>query len=238
MKVKEVMTPEVVTVGPEMPFKEIIDCMARSELSCLPVIDQNRSLVGIITEADLISKEAYGTRRRRALALVSDLLSKRDHPWVAKAAGVRAADVMSKDVVVCRPRDDIRSVAKRMLERRVKRIPVMEDGRLVGIVSRHDVLAVLDRPDELIARDVERALVHDPDRPDDHHVRFSVRDGIVTLFGDARYAWDKPVVVSIVRGIPGVIDVDSRLHHREPKPRGLTTRAGCCLHGDHRSGAN
>ncbi len=219
MKVKEVMTPEVVTVGPQMPLKEIIDCMVRSEVSCLPVVDQNRSLVGIITEADLISKEAYGTTRRRALALFGDVLSKRDHPWVAKAAGVRAADVMTRDVVVCRPTDDIRSVAKRMLEQRVKRIPVMEDGRLVGIVSRHDVLALLDRPDELITRDVARALVHDPDRPDDHHVQFSVRDGIVTLIGDVRYAWDEPVVVSIVRGVPGVIDVDSRLHHREPKPR-------------------
>jgi predicted transcriptional regulator len=133
-----------------------------------------------------------------------------------------AADVMTKDVIVCSPNEDVRSVAQRMLERGVKRLPVVEAGTLAGIVSRHDILVVLDRPDEVITTDVERALANDPNVPDDHHVRFSIDDGIVTLTGDVRYEWDAPIVVSVIRGVPGVIDVISHLHHRERNPHSST----------------
>jgi CBS domain-containing protein len=75
VKVREIMTTEVVSVGPETPFKDVIDCLVRSELSGLPVVDASGKLVGLVTEADVISKEAYGSQRHRALALPSDVLS-------------------------------------------------------------------------------------------------------------------------------------------------------------------
>lgn len=129
---------------------------------------------------------------------------------------------MTKNVIVCSPEEDVRSVARRMLQCRVKRMPVVESGALAGTISRHDILAILDRPDEVITTDVERALASDPYRPDDHHVRFTVDDGIVTLTGDVRYGWDESIVISIVRSVPGVIDVISHLHHRERNPRPST----------------
>ncbi len=219
MKIRKIMTTEVVSVGPEMPFKDVIERLVRSEVSGLPVVDASGKLVGLVTEADVISKEAYGSRRHRALAPFSDVLSGRDHRWVTKAAGLVAADVMTKDVIVCSPNEDVRLVARRMLERGVKRMPVVEGGSLAGIISRHDILAILDRPDEDITIEVERAMTNDLNIPDDHHVRFSVGDGIVTLTGDVRYSWDEPVVVSIVRNVPGVIDVISHIRHRERNPR-------------------
>jgi CBS domain-containing protein len=218
MKVGDIMTKDPMLVAPDTPFKEVVERLVRSGVSSLPVVDSRGRLVGLITEADLISKEAYGGRRR-ALGLLADVLSARDHHWVTKAAGSVAADVMTKTAIVCRRDDDVRSVARRMLERGVKRMPVVDAGVVVGMVSRHDILEMFDRPDGAIAADVRRVLHDDLNLPEDHHVRFSVRQGVVTLTGDVRYEWDGQIVVSMVRNVAGVIDVISHLHHRERSPR-------------------
>jgi CBS domain-containing protein len=221
MKVSDIMTTELVSVGPDTPFKEVVERLVRSQVSGLPVIDDQGKLAGLITEADLISKEAYGGRRR-ALGLLADVLSARDHHWVAKSAGSVAADVMTRNVIGCGSGEDVRSVARRMLEVGVKAMPVVDAGTLVGIVSRHDILQVFDRPDAAIADDVRRLLAEHRNMPDDHHVNFSVQEGIVTLTGDVRYRWDEPIVVSTVRNVAGVIDVINHLHHRQPNPKPST----------------
>ncbi len=217
MKIRDVMTAEVVTVTSDTPYKELVQRLVESDVSGLPVVDRTGLLVGIVTEADLVSKEAYG-RRRRALAVLADLLSAREHHWVTKGGGSYAADVMSTDLVTCTPDEDVRVVVRRMLARGVKRAPVVRDGALVGIVSRQDVLRTIARTDDAIAADVTEVLSSHPNRPDDIHVRSSVSDGIVTLNGNVRYAWDIPIVASIVREVAGVIDVVDELHNREPNP--------------------
>jgi CBS domain-containing protein len=88
-----------------------------------------------VTEADLMSKEAFDARRRRPLAALVDHLSG-TAPWINKAAGLTAGEVMTTTVVTAEPGEEIGAAARRMLERGVKRLPVTEDGRLVGIVSR------------------------------------------------------------------------------------------------------
>lgn len=219
MKVGRVMTEDVVSVRPDTPFKEMVERLVGSGVSGLPVVDDSSRLVGIVTEADLVAKEAYDGRRPRALAVLADVLSAREHHWVTKAAGWTADDVMTRRVTTCQPSEDVRGVARRMLERGVKRVPVVDDrGGLVGIVSRQDILRSLARPDEEIAAEVTRLLRTDPNRPDDHRVTSSVEDGRVKLTGDVRYAWDESIIVAMVRGIDGVIDVVSHVHHREPNP--------------------
>ena len=220
MKVSEIMTRSVVTAGPHTPLKSLIEQMARADVSALPVIDASGKLLGIVTEADLLSKEAYGAVRHRRLALLADVLSGREYHWVAKAAGSVASEVMTESVVTCSPDMKVEQAARRMLEAGVKRLPVLgtATGRVVGIVSRHDVLSVFDRPDEVIAADVEAALAGDPCIPEDHHVRFLVDGGVVTLAGDVRYRWDEPVIVSIVRRVPGVLEVTGHLRNRLPNP--------------------
>jgi len=222
VKVRDIMTTDVVSVTPDTPYKELVETLVRADVSGLPVLDDLGRLVGIVTEADVVSKQAYGHHRRRALALLADVLSAREHHWVTKAIGSVAADVMTTNLVVCVPNDDVQVVARKMLGRGVKRLPVVEAGRLVGMVSRQDVLGAFARPDDAIAQDATQLLTTHPNRPDDCHVRASVEDGIVTLTGDVRYEWDLPVVVSLVRNIPGVIDVISQLHNREPNPEPST----------------
>jgi len=140
VKVSDVMTRSVLSVTPDTPFKELVERLVDCDVSGLPVVDATGKLVGIVTEADLVSKEAYGSHRRRAIALLADVLSARDHHWVTKAVGSVAADVMSRNPVVCSPAEDTRIVARRMLGRAVKRVPVVEGAKLVGMVSRHDLL--------------------------------------------------------------------------------------------------
>jgi CBS domain-containing protein len=218
MKVREVMTKDVASVAPATPFKDVVEALLHANVSGLPVIDADGRLVGVITEADVISKPAFGGRRRRALALLADVLSARDHRWATKASGSTAADVMTRNVAVCTPADDLRAVARRMLEAGVKRMPVIDHGHVVGIVSRQDILRVFDRPDAELAADLDRVLSDPLRMPDDHHVKGSVRFGVVTLRGDVRYQWDKGLVVEIVNTLPGVVDVVSHLRSREPNP--------------------
>lgn len=217
MRVREVMTHPVVTVAPGTPFKELIVTLVDTGVSGLPVVDDATRVVGIVTEADLIPKGA-SPGRRRALGVVRDLVAGDPARWVRRARATTAADVMTTEVRVCAPGDDVRAVAREMAERHVKRMPVVDGGRLVGIVSRHDVLAVFDRPDDKVAAEVAHGLRSDPNRPDDAHVEAVVDDGVVTLRGDVRYPWDEAVVVSIARSVPGVLAVVSRLHAREHPP--------------------
>jgi CBS domain-containing protein len=223
VKIRDVMTSAVISVRPDTPYKAMVERLVEADVSGLPVIDASGALVGVVTEADLASKGAYGGHRRRALALMLDVLAA--PTWMNKAGGWTAADVMTSDVVVCVPDEDLRAAARRMLERRVKRMPVVDDGVVVGMVSRHDLLKVLTRPDDAIERDIVEVLATDPNRPEDFHVHSEVEGGVATLTGDVRYAWDAPVVVSLVRDVAGVIDVISRLHHREPNPKPVSRLA-------------
>jgi len=151
VKARDVMTTTVVTVAPQTPYKEVVEQLVRPDVSSVPVVDADAGLLGLITEADFISKEAYGHRRARGLAMLADLLSARDHHWVTKATGWVAGDIMTKGVEVCAPHDDLRVLARRMLSTGVKRMPVVDESRLVGMVSRHDVLKLFDRPDADVA---------------------------------------------------------------------------------------
>jgi len=223
MNVQEVMTKDVVCVPPEMPFKDVVEELVRANVSGLPVVDGSGKLVGVVTEADLISKPAYGGRRRRALALLADIVSARDHRWATKAVGSTARDLMTRNVAVCGPGDDVRSVARRMVEAGVKRMPVVDHAHVVGIVSRRDIIRMFDRPDAEVLADVQARLADTLRMPEQHHVTASVRHGVVTLCGDVRYAWDKETVVLLVDAVRGVVDIDAHLRNREPNPVGPPT---------------
>ncbi len=151
MHVRDVMTTDVVTVTPDAGFGEIVELLLDHGISGLPVVDADGALVGMVTEADLVSREAYGPERRRPLGLVLDYLRDRDPAWVRKASGTTARDLMTREVTTASPDDELRVIARVLLESGHRRLPVVRaDGRLTGIVSRRDVLASVDgRPPEL-----------------------------------------------------------------------------------------
>ena len=220
MRVRDVMTTTVVTASPDTPFPELVDQLLHHGVSGLPVVDADHKLVGIVTEADLVPKEAYGGRRRRALEVVADFMAGGESRWAIKAKGQVASELMTRDVVTVEPKEDLRAAARRIVETGVKRLPVVDaDGRLVGIVSRTDLLRVLHRSDDDIRGDLERMLSDPLWAPDGLDLQITVADGVVTLAGTTRFPLDLPVVTSMAWRVPGVVEVCNEATGREPDPR-------------------
>jgi len=207
-KVRNVMTTDVVTITKQAPFVEIVRLMAVHKVSALPVVDDSGRVVGIVSEADLLRKEEYqddqdaqhlleGRRRRIARA---------------KAVGHTAAELLSAPVVTVSPEASVPVAAKLLARHGVKRLPVVDEkGRLVGIVSRADLLRLFLRPDQAIRREIVdevllRALWIDPAT-----VTVRVQDGIVTLTGQLERKSLIPMAVHLTRTVPGVVDVVTRL---------------------------
>lgn len=217
--VGEVMTRAVVSVGPQASYTEIVQAMLANDVSGLPVVGADGVLLGMVTEADLIAKEAFRDARPSRSRLLVDRMRGRDTSWATKAKGRYAADLMSTDVDTAAPEDDLYSVARLMLQRRHKRLPVLEEGRVVGIVARYDLLRPFERSDTELTIDVEIVLAL-PGMPADLDVLFQVDDGVVRLWGSARVPGDIPPVITAIARIPGVVAVDSQLFPRDPNPTG------------------
>src|SRR5689334_9628566 len=101
--VADVMSAPAITVGPDATTDEIIQCLLTNNISGVPVVDDAEHVLGIITESDLVLSVAYGTRDRRALALVAEIIEGHPAPWVDRLTAHRARDLMTRDVVVVGP---------------------------------------------------------------------------------------------------------------------------------------
>ena len=146
--VKDIMTTRVIWVRKDATFREMAAALRKHRVSAFPVLDDDDKVIGVVSEADMLTKEALDGEP----GVISGLLHRRDQ---AKARGVTAGDLMTTAVVAVRPDDTIEHAAKLMYDRRVKRLPVTDaDGHLLGIISRADVLSVFDRTDKAIHREI------------------------------------------------------------------------------------
>jgi CBS domain-containing protein len=201
------MTTRVVTARPDTPFVQLVDLMLRHGISGIPIVDDDETLVGIVTEADLVSKEAYGGRRR-PLGLAAGMAFQNENVWASKAGGLTANAIMSSPVRTVHADDLLRLAAARMVATGVKRLPVVSDeGRLVGVISRFDVLRAFHRTDGELALDVQQIL-DDPLRtPRGHTITHAEHEGVVTLYGTVRLPSHIGIVETTIRGLAGVVDV-------------------------------
>ena len=218
--VQEVMTVDPVTVAPTASVKRLAGVLIDHDIHCVPVVDSEGRLLGVVSEADLIVREGYPTVRSHTLAgAITDALAEHRHHWLQRTAGTTAADLMTPNVTTCRPDEPVAIVTRRLLSHGLKMLPVVADGMVVGVLSRRDVLRTLQQPDEDI-RDRLAAVANDPLwMPDQHAVTFSVADGVVSVTGSVLYKSDAAVVLSIVRQLPGVIQVVDELTWQEPDPK-------------------
>ena len=220
MRVKDVMTSDVVTVGPNTRFKAIAHALLYRGVSGAPVVDEG-SVIGVVTEGDLIAKTAYPTRAqpRGALLLVLDRLRGHQHD-LDKAEGMRARDLMSAPAVTATPGENVHRAARRMLEHGLKRLPVVDEkGTLVGIVSRRDLLTSFDRSDDAVETEVVELLRRAMYVPPDHEITVTVSDGIASLTGTVYFRSDVAVAGALVDAMPGVVGVRNFLGHRNEDPR-------------------
>lgn len=201
----------MVTVGPATPFKELVARLAEHRMSAVPVVDDDRRVLGIVLEADLLLKEElpeqdldiplFWTKRRRL---------ERE-----RAAATTACDLMSSVVVVSiSPEATVAEAARRRHAAGVKRLPVIDEGgRLVGIVSRGDLLRVFNRPDQAIRREIIDDVIVGEFMMSPNRFFIHVDDGVVVLQGRVERHSLLPYVLRAVHGVEGVVRVENRLSY-------------------------
>lgn len=208
MRVEGLMTKDVITVGPDAPLKEAARRMITAGISGLPVVDDGK-LVGVITEADFVKTEAGRRAAKRARLL----------RWFVPDDGIpsaerRVGDVMTHDVVTVSPESDHTEAARLMRKVGIKRLPVVVDDEVVGLVSRGDIMRVFARADddiihEIVSDVMQRVLWIDPGR-----VRVTCEDGNVILSGQLETRVDAELLAEFTRRVDGVASVQDRLTWR------------------------
>jgi CBS domain-containing protein len=143
--VKDVMTAQVIWVEHDTPFTAIAGALREFRVSAFPVLDDTGRVIGVVSESDLLAKQALAGGEDEMPGRITGILHKHE---MEKARATTAEALMTSPPVVVRPDDTVEHAARLMYLRRVKRVPVVdESGRLTGIVSRADVLAVYGRPE-------------------------------------------------------------------------------------------
>jgi CBS-domain-containing membrane protein len=208
-RVRDVMTAAVVTVIDSATFKEIARLMDEHGVSALPVVDRDGRLVGVVSQADLLLKEEYEPETRTEHRPLGFRWRKIER---AKAAGLVAAQLMTTPAVTVGPDATLREVARLVHERKVKRLPVIDEGgKVIGIVSRADLLKVFLREDQEIFDEVTEKVVHRTLWLEPGTITVTVRDGVVSLDGVVEQRSMIPLVIGLVHSVAGVVGVDSRL---------------------------
>jgi CBS domain-containing protein len=227
MQVADVMTRKVETVSPSTPVKDIVAKLIQHRISAVPVVDAQGLLVGIVSEADLLHRKESGTEIRRPWWL--DLFSDPDARAEAflKAHGRTADEVMTRALEVVDEDTPLDVAAKLMDERHIRRLPVVKEGRVVGIVARADLIRSLargnERPeavttDDLAIKDAIEKNAKAAGLTATGMVTVVVHDGVVHLWGVAETVKERKALEVAAAEIAGVREVDNRLAVREAYP--------------------
>ena len=209
--VRDVMSTHPVSVRTTSSFKEIAAGLREFRVSAFPVLDADGTVIGVVSEADLLPKEALDDRHG-VRGTITGRMHRADQ---AKAAGVMAADLMTTPAVTVTPDDTVEHAARLMYSRKVKRLPVVDaGGHLVGIVSRTDILAVFDRTDEEIRAEIMTEVIPGHSEPTWYSVL--VKDGVVTMEGTPETVPIGHDIVRRARHVQGVVAVRDRLVYPVP----------------------
>ena len=210
------MTTRVVAVRKDAAFKDIAALLTEYRVSAFPVLDDEGKVIGVVSESDLLCKEALIAAMGGQAARLGHVAGSPYHDEFAKAAAVTAADLMTKPPVVITPDEPVTSAARLMYHGRVRRLPVVgEKGQLIGIVSRADVLSVYSRPDEEIRQEIAKNLITNEFLADPDRFAVTVSSGIVTLEGRPETAAKGRELVAAVWHVEGVVSVRDRLTYPE-----------------------
>ncbi len=224
MKVKDIMTRNVITVPADTPALAVARLLADRGIAAVPVTDSWGMLHGIVSEADLIRRLAVGDAPKPGLLRGLFYNRERAAQQYARAHGATAADVMTREVITAQESMTAEHAAQLIEEHNVRRLPVVQDGVLVGIVSRADLLRALLREENGESSDAairaavgaEMARLPWADAP---FVFFEVQEGEVTLYGFCESSAVRQGLRAIAAGVPGVKAVHDRITDKRISPR-------------------
>jgi CBS domain-containing protein len=211
MKVKDVMTTSVTTVAPETSLKDVAAILAERGVSGLPVVDASGAVIGVVSEADILMKERTPEPPRRGI--LGWLLE--PEPPTEKLTARTAGDAMTSPAITVGSGVSVARAASTMVERGVNRLPVVDDGRLVGIVTRADLVRAFTRTDDEIAREISEDVVLRMFWVAPESVKVGVADGEVTLSGEVEKRTVAELLAAFAERVPGVVGVTSSLSWRE-----------------------
>ncbi|MFE0514342.1 CBS domain-containing protein [Streptomyces sp. NPDC058964] len=204
--VSDVMTPTVVAIGRDAPFKDIVRLMEQWKVSALPVLEGEGRVVGVVSEADLLPKEEFRDSDPDRFTQLSRL------PDLAKAGGLTAGELMSSPAVTVRANATLAEAARVMARLKIKRLPVVDDvDVLQGVVSRADLLKVFLREDEELTEEVRHEVIDHLFPLSADHIQVEVSEGVVALTGWVDSTALIPVAERLARAVEGVVDVRCHL---------------------------
>jgi len=225
MKARDIMTKNVVSVTPDCSIADMATMMQKFRVSGLPVINAGGELVGLVTEGDCLRRAETGTETKRSgwrsfLAAPATLAEE-----YVRSHGRKVADVMTRDLLTIGEDTDIEEIVHLMEKHQIKRLPVVRDGAVIGIVSRANIVQALAslargagpvREDDAIIRENVRAELGKLPWMANEFIDPTVKDGIVDLWGSfTAYEQDQAAVVA-AENVPGVKEVRSHLAWIDP----------------------
>jgi CBS-domain-containing membrane protein len=211
MKIADVMTKRVRTVESGTPLKEVARILAYLGISGLPVVSPEGRVLGVVSEGDLLYKERGATPAHRG-GLLGLLLEWDDGEAEVKLQARTAGEAMSSPAITIGPKASLTEAASLMLDKHVKRLPVLgEDGTLLGIVTRADLVRAFLRPDSEIEREIREDLILRTLWIAPERVNVTVDHGEVSLSGEVESQADAEVLVKLAQRVPGVVTVLSKL---------------------------
>lgn len=221
--VSEVMTRDVVTVRPDTPFKEITSVLSSHGISAVPVADEHGAPMGLVSEADLLRKQAEQPEEHGGQAAPPGWPHRK-----AKARAENAAGLMTSPVATAHADWSVAHAAREMDRHHVKRLVVVDEtDHIIGIVSRPDLLRVFLRPDEEIRQEIRDEVLTAILRLSGQEVQVQVHDGVVTLRGEVEKRSTAQIAERLAKGVDGVVTVrpmidyaiDDRAAKDQPQPR-------------------
>ncbi len=202
--VKDVMTTEVIAARPDASYADLAALLHERQVGGFPVVDGEGVVVGVVSESDLLAR----------------LASTRPHRKHADPAQLTAADLMSWPPATIGPDETVRHAARLMYARKLRRLPVVDHrGRLLGIVTRADLLSAFTRPDEDIRREVTQDVIADGFFTDPDRLTVTVKDGVVTLTGTPGSVILGCSLAGQARHVQGVVAVRDRFTYPAPAAR-------------------
>jgi len=204
----------VIWVAEDTPFTAVASALGQNRVSAFPVLNQERQVIGVVSEADLLVKLALTGGEDHMPAMIGGILH---HQQLGKARAITAGDLMTAPPVTVSLEDTVETAARLMYLHKVKTLPVVDAGNhLAGIVSRADVLSVFSRTDEDIHQEVTADAALSTSAADSIDV--SVKDGVVTLTGTTERSEIAHEIARRVRHIEGVVAVRDRMTYPAPRP--------------------
>jgi CBS domain-containing protein len=220
----DIMTPDVISAGPDTPLTELVRLMLEKGISALPIVEHGR-IVGIVSEGDLFRRAESGTEPRPARWLELLTSSDRLAADYTRTHGRKASEIMTRDVVTVADTAPLAEIAHLLETKRIQRVPVTQDGRLVGIVSRRNLLQALacqlsapaiTADDRTIREGFYEALRRERWSASATAVSALVADGVVHLWGTAPDETQRQAIVVVAENLPGVRAVEDHMDHATP----------------------